>query len=969
MLTQREDDGNTQQYTVYGVYTWDQRTAIVGTGAAIDAVGDTWITVSATLNEIEAIEALGYSVERIDPPFGPLDFPPEDSDYHDYTEMVIEINQAAADHPGILNLVSIGQSYEGRELWMAKISDHPTLDETEPEILFTIHQHASEHLAVEQGLYLLHILTDEYGLTPQITDLVDTREIYILFDTNPDGGEYDHATGSYASWRKNRQPNDGSSYIGTDLNRNWSYQWGCCGGSSGDPSSSSYRGSSPFSAPETDAVHSFVASREIDEKQQITAHIDFHTYGEFIYWPYSYTDYPSPDMTADDHDVFVTMAQNMAALNGYVAMKSGSLYPVDGSIIDWMYGTQHIFSFIFELANSSYPPDEIIPTETARNREALLYFIELADCPYRAVGKEADYCLIEPIVGLTAANDSPTPVGAATTLSASITSGSNVSYTWNFGDGGLADDSGPVVNHIYPGSGSYTAMVTASNSVNTDSTTTTVIVEKTIPIAAFSSSSPDMIGEVTAFDNHSVGGDLGFEWDFGDGSSVAASTNPTHTYATAGIFTATLTANNSLGSDTSSAQVVIQTLPPQLPSLRGYWSLDETNGQRKDGSGRDNHLTDHNHVGSAPGQVKLAADLENDNDSYLSIDDTLQNGLDITGSMTLAGWMNTEGFEDTQIIASKYEFGITNRAYRFDLRSSTRLTFIVSPDGNAGDAYRLESNLVSPLNPGTWYHVAAVFDADRHSLAIYLDGDLIASRTVAYDHIYDSSAPFMLGADMSDGSVGQYFDGQLDEWYIFAQALSENEIEALMTLPQQPIGRLAAYNDGPTVLGKATVLSATITSGSGITYSWYFGDGSESETSVPVVSHTYAGVSTFTATVTASNSINARQSTTTVIIQDVPPMASFTTSSPDTLGETTVLTNTSTGSNLGFIWDFGDGSPVATGIHTTHTFTATGTFTVTLTATNSVGWNIASAQVVVAQPGQETTFTIYVPVILVFSHK
>ena len=32
-------------------------------------------------------------------------------------------------------------------------------------------------------------------------------------------------------WRKNRQPNAGSSAVGTDLNRNWGYRWGCCGGS------------------------------------------------------------------------------------------------------------------------------------------------------------------------------------------------------------------------------------------------------------------------------------------------------------------------------------------------------------------------------------------------------------------------------------------------------------------------------------------------------------------------------------------------------------------------------------------------------------------------------------------------------------------------------------------------------------------------------------------------------------------
>ena len=54
----------------------------------------------------------------------------------------------------------------------------------------------------------------------------------------------------YRSWRKNRQPNSGSSYVGTDLNRNWNYKWGCCGGSSGSTSSETYRGPAAESAPE-----------------------------------------------------------------------------------------------------------------------------------------------------------------------------------------------------------------------------------------------------------------------------------------------------------------------------------------------------------------------------------------------------------------------------------------------------------------------------------------------------------------------------------------------------------------------------------------------------------------------------------------------------------------------------------------------------------------------------------------------
>jgi Zinc carboxypeptidase/Fibronectin type III domain len=216
---------------------------------------------------------------------------------------------------------------------------------------------------------------------------------------NPDGGEYDIATGSYASWRKNRQPNAGSSAVGTDLNRNWGYKWGCCGGSSGTPSSETYRGAGAFSAPETAVVRDFVESRVVGGVQQITAHLDVHTYGELVMWPYGYTltDVPA-DMTQDDHDVFVTLGQAMAASNGYTPQQGSELYITDGGIKDYLYGAHRIFSLSFEMypvtsgQGGFYPPDEVIPAETARNRAAILYLLEKAACPYAVIGKQTQYC-------------------------------------------------------------------------------------------------------------------------------------------------------------------------------------------------------------------------------------------------------------------------------------------------------------------------------------------------------------------------------------------------------------------------------------------------------------------------------------------------------------------------------------------------------------------------------------------------
>lgn len=383
-------------YRLKGVSTRAQREALASAGVAIDAVGRDWVDVTVSADGLRQIAALGLQAS---PMSRPADFPPADSAYHSYAEMVDDIMAVAAAHPAIVQLFSIGQSYEGRALWAAKISDNVQQDEDEPEALFIGHYHAREHLTVEMMLSLLHLFSESYGVAgqEQITKLVDSREIYLIFDANPDGGAFDIADGAYVLWRKNRQPNAGSDEIGTDLNRNHSYRWGGAGASA-SPGSETYRGASPASAPEVAAIEAFVRSRMISGVQQISVAISFHTYGELVLWPYGYTyeDVPS-DMRPDDYAVFVAMGQMMASTNGYSAMQASDLYATSGDFVDWAYGTYHIFAYTFEMYPPSdppgfYPPAAAITEQTTRNHAAVLYLLQQAGCPYVQIGAEPRYC-------------------------------------------------------------------------------------------------------------------------------------------------------------------------------------------------------------------------------------------------------------------------------------------------------------------------------------------------------------------------------------------------------------------------------------------------------------------------------------------------------------------------------------------------------------------------------------------------
>ncbi len=384
-------------YRVSEVRDLLDRSKVTVAGAAIVEVDHAEVVATANRRTARRLRRAGFTVEAMATVRKRLraraaDFPPADSAYHNYNEMLVATANDAADHPSIVSRFTLGTSYEGRQIWALKVSDNVTIDENEPEVLFTANQHAREHLTVEMALYILDQLTDNYATDVRIKGLVDSREIWIVPMVNPDGVEWDIVTGSYRMWRKNRQPNAGSSAIGTDLNRNWSFQWGCCGGSSGSPSSETYRGPFAFSAPETQRVRDFVNSRVVGGVQQIKAAIDWHTYSELVLWPYGYTTADTTQtLLRTDRDAHAELGRQMAATNGYVPEQASDLYIADGTINDWEWGTHKIFNYTFEMyprtsSPGFYPPDEVIGRETSRNREAFLKLLEYADCVPRVIG-------------------------------------------------------------------------------------------------------------------------------------------------------------------------------------------------------------------------------------------------------------------------------------------------------------------------------------------------------------------------------------------------------------------------------------------------------------------------------------------------------------------------------------------------------------------------------------------------------
>ena len=238
------------------------------------------------------------------------EFPIKDEAYHTYDEVLDVLDYLADEYSDIVEVYSIGQTVEGRDIPLVRITrqENRYSDYFIPGILFVGSHHAREHLSTEVPLMLAQHLAENYDTDEYVRSLVDSRDIYVIPLLNPDGKLHDIKGRRYKLWRKNRSFNEGSSSRGVDLNRNYSYGWGT-GGSSKNPSSSIYMGPAPFSEPETIAMKDFVESAP-----NIRVLLTYHTYSELILYPWSGT---YDEVGGVDQQIFEKMAVEMAEWNGY----------------------------------------------------------------------------------------------------------------------------------------------------------------------------------------------------------------------------------------------------------------------------------------------------------------------------------------------------------------------------------------------------------------------------------------------------------------------------------------------------------------------------------------------------------------------------------------------------------------------------------------------------------------------------
>ena len=292
--------------------------------------------------------------------------------FHDYQETLTELQLAEAFYPALVKLADIGDSWEKtqglaeRDIWAIKISDNAQAEENEAEVLIIGNHHAREIITPEIVLDYMNYLLQNYGSDSYVTHLVNHRQIWLIPTLNPDGLDYVHQQDLW--WRKNRRRNAGGSF-GVDLNRNYEFKWGYDNiGSSSNGNSGTYRGTAPFSEPETAAMRDFVLAH------RFRASLSYHSYGNLLIYPWGYVAQHTPD-----HVSFAALADSMVAYHGYHAGLGVETvgYSVNGEADDWFYGEQttknKILSMTPEVGTAFHPDTTEIAGLIHENRGANLF--------------------------------------------------------------------------------------------------------------------------------------------------------------------------------------------------------------------------------------------------------------------------------------------------------------------------------------------------------------------------------------------------------------------------------------------------------------------------------------------------------------------------------------------------------------------------------------------------------------------
>jgi len=267
-----------------------------------------------------------------------------------YDQWVARMQALVTNYPSLVRMVSIGQSVQGRQLWMLKITDNPDVEEDEPEFRYVSTMHGNEPVGAELTLRLAELLTSNYGTDPTLTAIVDGMEIWLFPLFNPDG---------YMS---------GGRYNahGVDLNRDFPDR---VTDPIDDPAGRE---------PETQAAMGFVYNHSM------VMGANYHTGALVVNYPWDSV--PQPPDYAPDDALYYQFSVGYASRNPQIwnapwpgpVIRGWEWYIIRGGMQDWAYYWHNEHHVTIEVSNSQPPPYNQMGTYWTNNKDAMLWWMQRA---------------------------------------------------------------------------------------------------------------------------------------------------------------------------------------------------------------------------------------------------------------------------------------------------------------------------------------------------------------------------------------------------------------------------------------------------------------------------------------------------------------------------------------------------------------------------------------------------------------
>ncbi|CAD5116369.1 DgyrCDS5267 [Dimorphilus gyrociliatus] len=277
------------------------------------------------------------------------------NDFNTFEDILAGLDDFVARCPSgaSCTLEDIGDTVEGRPIRLLKI----TKPGDRKIVWFDSAIHAREWLAPATNLKLLDVIISQQD--SNAVSLFNKYDFYFVIIMNPDGYVYSWQDSDTRLWRKNRSPNVGSSCVGTDLNRNYDANW-LSDGTSTNPCSFTYGGTSAASEKETQAAQNYL--RSIGSR--VLSLTSIHTTAEMILIPYGHTDDNGECVIPADHqkqmsaaNAFADAIENTFSTSWKRGTACLTIYPASGATMDYAYDKAGItYAFTPELRGPGFDP-------------------------------------------------------------------------------------------------------------------------------------------------------------------------------------------------------------------------------------------------------------------------------------------------------------------------------------------------------------------------------------------------------------------------------------------------------------------------------------------------------------------------------------------------------------------------------------------------------------------------------------